>query len=147
MRIYRIDGIEYLKALYKIGKRSAIIGRNKEALFYLSVATVVWMTFHGQQLKIDRMDFQYSNLLDFLNFINKREFKEYINSREYLIDDILFFIGYISILEKEEGVAQHYFNLSQIFSRGTKKEEIIKNRIEYLKLDKEHRFSYDELID
>ncbi|HOV13241.1 MAG TPA: hypothetical protein PK771_03065 [Spirochaetota bacterium] len=29
MRIYRVDGIEYLKALYKVGKRSALIGRDK----------------------------------------------------------------------------------------------------------------------
>ncbi|HOV13240.1 MAG TPA: hypothetical protein PK771_03060 [Spirochaetota bacterium] len=105
------------------------------------------MTYHGSRLKKERMDFQYSNLLDFINFVNKKEFKEYVTDKNYIIDDVLFFIGYVSLLEKEEKISEHYFNLAKKFTKGSRKEEIITNRIEYLKLNKEHRFSYDEVID
>ncbi|HPO49885.1 MAG TPA: hypothetical protein PLO89_06115 [Spirochaetota bacterium] len=147
MRIYRIEGMEYMKAFYKVGKRASIIGRSKEALFYLSVACVLWMTHRGSEIKKERFDFQYSNLLDFLNLVTKKEFKDYVTDKNYLIDETLFFIGYSCSQENEDISAIRYYDLAKKFSVGSKREESINNRIEYLKNSPEHRLSYDEVID
>lgn len=147
LRIYRIEGIEYLRALYKIGKRASFIGRNNEAFYYLSIAAVVWMTYYGSEIKKEKFDFQYSGPLDFINFVSKKQFNEYISNDDYIMDEILFFIGYVSLTNKEEKIADHYFNLSLSFTQGSKKEESIRNRINYLKIDKSHLLSYDEVID
>lgn len=144
-RIYRIDGIEYLQALYKIGRRSALLERNSEALFYLSNAAIVWMTYYSKLIKKHHYKFQYSSPSDFINYITKRKNYE-LESEDYIIDEILFFIGYVYRLEGQDEIREHYYNLARIFSKGTKMEEDIKNLIEYLKKDKKHILTYEELM-
>ena len=145
-RIYRIDGIEYLQALYRIGRRSALLQRKSDALFFLVNAATVWMTYYSNLIKKYHFEFQYSSPTDFINYISKKRIYEY-QSEDYMMDEILFFIGYIYLLENEEEIKDHYFNLAKIFSKNTKREEEINNRIEYFKKDKEHILTYEEFID
>ena len=120
-RIYRIDGIEYLEAIYKIGRRSALLRRkNEESLFYLANAAIVWMTYYSNLIKKYHIDFQYSNPSDFINYISKDRLYEY-------------------------EIRDYYFKLALIFSKGTKREEEMKKRIDYFNLDKDYILSYDEI--
>lgn len=144
-RIYRIDGIEYLQALYKIGRRSALLERNSDALFYLANAAIVWMSYYSKLIKKYHYDFQYASPTDFINYITKKQIYEY-QSEDYIIDEILFFIGYVYRLEGQNDIRDHYYNLAMIFSKGTKREKDIKNLIEYLKKDEDHILTYEELL-
>lgn len=144
-KIYRIDGIEYLEALYKVGRRNAILQRKEDALFYLANAAIVWMTYFSNVIKRYHYEFQYSNPTDFINYISKKRLYEY-ESKDFLMDEIFFFIGYIYLLSGEEKIKDHYFNLSKIFTKGTKKEEEINSRIEYFKINKEYRLRIDEFL-
>jgi|GEM_PF-1194976 len=144
-KIYRIEGMEYLKALYMIGRRAAILQRKKEAMFYLVNAAIVWMTHYSNLIKKYHFDFQYSNPTDFINYIAKRKIYEY-ESEELLMDEILFFIGYIYYLDKDAKLYDYFFNLAKIFSKNTNKEIEIKNRIDYLLKVKDHIITYEELM-
>ena len=144
-RIYRIDGIEYLEAIYKIGRRSALLRRkNEESLFYLANAAIVWMTYYSNLIKKHHFDFQYSNPTDFINYISKDRLYEY-ETKEYIIDEIFFFIGYVFHVENELEIRDYYFKLALIFSKGTKREEELKKRINYFNFDKDYILSYDEI--
>ncbi len=144
-RIYRIDGIEYLEALYKIGRRSAILRKQSdESLFYLANAAVVWMTYYSNLIRKYQFDFQYSNISDFINYISKDRLYEY-DTKEYIIDEILFFIGYVFHVENQYDIRDYYFNLSIIFSKGTEREDELRKRIDYFKLDKDYVLSFEEL--
>ena len=144
-RIYRIDGIEYLEAIYKIGRRSALLRRkNEESLFYLANAAIVWMTYYSNLIKKSNFDFQYSNPSDFINYISKDRLYEY-QTKEYIIDEIFFFIGYVFHVENEYEIRDYYFNLALIFSKGTKREEELRKRINYFNLDKDYILTYDEI--
>lgn len=144
-RIYRIDGIEYLEALYKIGRRSAILRKkNDESLFYLANAAIVWMTYYSNLIKKYHFDFQYSNIYDFINYISKDRLYEY-DTKEYIIDEILFFIGYVHHVGNQYKIRDYYFNLAIIFSKGTEREDELKKRIDYFKLDKDYVLSLEEI--
>ncbi len=144
-RIYRIEGIEYLEALYKIGRRSAMLRRkNEESLFYLVNAAIVWMTYYSELIRKYHFEFQYSNPTDFINFISKDRLYEY-ETEEYIIDEIFFFIGYVFHIENEYEMRDYYFKLSLIFSKGTKREEEMKKRIEYFKIDKDYILTFEEI--
>ncbi|OHD15293.1 MAG: hypothetical protein A2086_00840 [Spirochaetes bacterium GWD1_27_9] len=146
-RIYRVDGIEYLKALYKIGKRASLIQKKEEALFFIANAGIVWMTYYSNLIKKEKYDFQYASPVDFINYVTKKNIGEYISEKDYLIDEIMFFIGYLELLYNEDDIAKHYFDLAIMFSKGTKRENEIKSRIDYFKRDRNHILSYEELID
>lgn len=144
-RIYRIDGIEYLTALYKIGKRSALLNRKEDAIFFLVNASIVWMTYYSSLIKKVEEDFQYAGPADFIPFLSNRDKYEYI-ADDYIMDEIMFFIGYVYGLDKDYKIRDSYFRLSQSFSKGTKRESEILNRIEYFKKDPEHILGYEEFV-
>lgn len=144
-RIYRIDGIEYLEALYRIGFRSSLLNRKEDAMFFLVNAAIVWMTYYSSLIKKVESEFQYSGPSDFISFLNSKNKYEYVKEN-YIMDEIMFFIGYISGLEKNYKIRDSFFNLAISFSKyGSKSSEIF-NRVEYIKKDPEHIISYDEII-
>ncbi len=144
-RIYRIDGIEYLHALYKIGFRSALLNRKEDAIFFLANAAIVWMTYYSSLIKKVDTDFQYASPADFVPFLENKSKYEYSND-DYIIDEIMFFIGYIYGLDKNYKIRDSFFNLALTFSKNTSKRSEIFNRIEYFKRDPEHILGYEEFI-
>lgn len=144
-RIYRIEGIEYLDALYKIGRRNAILQRNDEALFFLVTAAIVWMTYYSDVIKKFHFEFQYTTPADFINYLAKKRLYEY-ESKEFVMDQIFFFIGYIYLLKNQTQINEHYFNLSKIFSQNTGREEEITAKIEYFKVTKDYKLRLDEFL-
>ncbi|HOJ65271.1 MAG TPA: hypothetical protein PLE45_12715 [Spirochaetota bacterium] len=144
-RIYRIDGIEYLMALYRIGVRSALLNRKEDAIFFLANAAIVWMTYYSSLIKKYEEDFQYAGPADFIPFLNNKNKYEYITD-DYIMDEIMFFIGYVYGVDKNYKIRDSYFNLSLAFSKGTNREVEIFNRIEYFKKDPEHILGYEEFI-
>jgi hypothetical protein len=144
-KIYRIDGIEYLEALYKIGRRSAMLQRKSEALYFLSISADIWMTYNASLIKKTNFDFQFASPEDFINYISKKRIFEY-NEEQNQMDYILFFIGYVFLLDKQDKIKDHFFNLALIFSKNTSMEEEIKKRIDYFKKDENHILTYDEFL-
>jgi hypothetical protein len=144
-KIYRLDGMEYLKALYKIGRRAAILQRSDEALYYLSIAAIVWMTYYSELIKKNEYDFQYADPSSFINYISKKKLFEY-ESEEYYMDLIFFYIGYVNKLKKEDKIKDYYFNLAVIFSKNTDRTNELQNLIEYLQKDKDYLLTYNELM-
>ncbi len=147
-RIYRIEGMEYLKALFHIGKRSALLQRKQDALYYLSLASVVWMTYYSELIKESEFDFTYVGPADFVNFINEKGKYEY-SSNEYIIDEALFYIGYIYYLDDVREIKDYFFNVSKAFTKGTNKEAELFSLIDFLnKKAKEeiHILKYNEII-
>jgi len=142
-KIYRIDGIEYLVALFKVGIGNVILQRKEEALYYLVNAAIVWMTYYSNIIKKYHYEFQYSNPTDFINYISKKRLYEY-ESKDYIMDEIFFFIGYIYLLEKQNIIKDHYFNLAKIFSKNTDREEEIQARIDYFNINPNYRIKIDE---
>ncbi|MBN2544636.1 MAG: hypothetical protein JXB50_02485 [Spirochaetes bacterium] len=142
-KIYRIDGIEYLEALYKIGKRNAILQRKEESLYYLVNAAIVWMTYYSNIIKKYHYEFQYSNPTDFINYISKKRLYEF-ESKDYIMDEIFYYIGYIYLLENQSTIKNHYFNLAKIFSKNTDREEEIQARIDYFNINPNYRIKIDE---
>lgn len=145
-RIYRVDGIQYLQALYKVGRRSALLKRRDDALFYLSNAAIVWMTYYNELIKKRDMNFQYTAPVDFINYVTKNNLFEYI-SEDYLIHEIMFYTGYCYFVNGDEQIMRLYFDLAKMFSKGTDKEEEIADRIAFLLDNRDHRMTYDEIID
>lgn len=144
-RIYRLDGIIYLKALYMIGRRSAILQRKYESLFYLSCATIVWMTYYGDLIKQNQYSFQYTNPVDFINYVTKKNLYQYMSSSDFIIDKIIFFIGYNYQVDGDEEVKEYFFDLAKIFSSGTDHEKTMTDMVEYFKINPEHRLTFNEI--
>jgi len=145
-KIYQIDGMEYLQALYKIGRRSALLQRSDDAMYYLVNSAIVWMTYYYKLIKKHNSDFKYTDPSDFINYIAKQRLYEY-TSDDYIIDEIFFYIGYLFKLQGQSKLMDHYFGLAKIFSKGTKRELDIANRIEYFNKDKDHILTYEEILD
>jgi hypothetical protein len=143
-RIYKLNGIEFLEALYKIGRRSSILQRDKEALFYLTNAAVIWMTYYSTIIRKYYDDFKYSNPVDFLNFLSKNRIEEY-STNDFFIDEIFFYIGYTFLIVKKNDLKDYYFNLALSFSKDTKDYEDLKDRINYFKIDKNYFLKLEEL--
>lgn len=144
-RIYRVEGIEFLEALYKVGRRSALLQKKKDALFYLSNAAIVWMTYYSGLIKTINYNFQFTGPFDFINYLSEDEiFKE--TSEGILIDEIMFYIGYIFYINRDYNLAEHYFKLAESFSKNTTKEVEIKSRIIFLMENKDHILSYEEIL-
>jgi len=146
-RLYREDGIEYYKAFYKIGRRSAILQRPDDALFYLANAGVILMTFNSGFIKKLDFHFQYSGPVDFLPYTVKNNLEENLNGKGSSFSEMLFFIGYANKLKNKDKIKDFYYDLALKFSKGTKLESELKNRIKYLSVDKNHFLSYEELLD
>jgi tetratricopeptide (TPR) repeat protein len=144
-RLYREDGIEYFKAFYKIGRRSALLQRPDDALFYLANAGVVLMTLEANIIKKSDYGFQYSGPVDFIKYYPKKERTLNLSEVSNNFDETMFFIGYANKLKGKEDLKNYYFDLALKFSRGTTNEQEIKNRIDYFKIDKDHLLSYEEL--
>ncbi len=144
-RIYRIDGIVYLKALYEVGKRSSILQRHDDALYFLSIAAIVWMTYYDLIIKSEVYSFSYSSPADFINFMTKKSISEY-KSNDYIVDQIMFYIGYAAQLKNETSIKNHYYNLAIKFSEGTKREIEIKKRINYFIINPAHKLSYQDIV-
>lgn len=145
-KIYRIDGIEYLKALYKVGRRNAILQRKEDALFYLANAAIVWMTYYANVIRTYHYGFQYSGPSDFINYIAKKRLYEY-ESKDFIMDEIFFFIGYVYLTLGNDKLKDYYFNLAKIFSKNTDKEEEINSRIELFKINKNYRLTHQDFLD
>jgi len=143
-RIYRLSGIEYLEALYKVGRRSSILEKDKEALFYLTCASIVWFTYFSEIIKNYNSDFQFSTPVDFINYLLKIRSREQIES-DLIIGEIFFYIGYTNYILKRNNIKDYFYNFAISFSKNTKKEEEIKNRINYLKIDKNYILKFDEI--
>lgn len=145
-RIYRVEGIQYLQALYKVGRRSALLKRGDDSLFYLSNAAIVWMTYYNELIKKRDLNFQYTAPVDFINYVTKNNLFEYI-SEDYIIHEIMFYIGYNYFVTGDEEIMRLYFDLAKMFSKGTDKEEEIADRIAFLMSNRDHRMTYDEIVD
>ncbi len=147
-RIYRIDGIQYMKALFEQGKRAALLQRPDDALFYLVNAAVVWMTYYDSLVKQYQDSFQYTNPIDFINYLSDKRINKNISTEDRaIIDDIMFFLGYASLLKDNEDIATYYFDIAITFSKNSGREAEITNRVEYFKIDKKYRIMYSELKD
>ena len=142
-RIYKLNGIEYLEALYKIGRRSSVLQRDKEALFYLANAAIVWMTFYSNIIKKYYENFQYTGPIDFFNYLSKNRIDEY-STKDFFIDEIFFYIGYVYLIDKKNELKDYYFKLALNFSKNTKNEEELKNKINYFKIDKNYLLKLEE---
>jgi len=145
-RIYRIDGIEYMKALYMIGKRSALLQRKKESIYYLTLASIIWMTYYDSLIKIYHFDFQYSGPADFIPYLKKKDIVGNIPPEDYLMDRIFFFIGYLYHISGDNDLQKYYFNLSLAFGIHEEKFSQIKKLIEYFDLNSAYKLQYDEII-
>ncbi len=144
-RIYRINGIVYQKALYEIGRRSAILQRTEDALFYLVCAAIVWMTYYDTIIKTENFFFSYSGPADFINFVTKSTLGSY-RTNDYIIDEIMFYIGYANHLNNQMNIRNHFFNLATKFAEGTDRSIELRNRINYFNLVRDYRISYNEII-
>ena len=144
-KIYRIDGIKYLNALYKIGVHEAIMQKRDEALFYLSLATVVWMTYYGNEIKGFLPNFQYESPVDFTNYMKNKRFAEYINE-DFIIDYLMFYIGYIHHSNKSFETAAHYFTLAKTYSHFSGRHIMIRDLISYLESHPDHLITYEEIL-
>ncbi len=133
-KLYRIDGMEYYKALYKIGRRAALLQQNDDALFYLANAAIVWMTNYSEIIKKTDFDFQFTDPASFINYISNKKLFEY-GSGDYYMDLVFFYIGYVNKLKKENKARDYYFNLAVIFSKNTNRTEVLQGLIEYMKKD------------
>lgn len=145
-KIYRIDGIKYLEALYMLGRREAILQKKNESLFYLSCAAIVWMTYYGDHIKKRIADFQYEGPADFLNYIKNSMFSGYI-TKDFIVDKIMFYIGYNFFLNREYEVMDHYFKLSIAYSDKSGRKILLSDMISYLSSHKDHILTYQELLD
>jgi tetratricopeptide (TPR) repeat protein len=144
-RIYRDDGIEYFKALYKIGKRSSLLGRPDDALFYLANAAVVYMTYKAGKIRETNYQFQYAGPVDFIKFAGKKEYST-IGGNDYF-DEVLFFIGYANRQKGNNKISGYFFDLALRMSKGTARESEIKNRIEYLGISRDNVLTNDEFLE
>jgi len=145
-KIYRIDGIQYMVSLFEQGKRAALLQRPDDALFYLVNAAIVWMTYYDSLIKKYQNSFQYTNPIDFINYLSDKRINRNISKEDRaIIDDIMFFLGYASLLKDNEDIANYYFDIAIAFSKSSGRENEITNRVEYLKRDKNYRFVYSEL--
>ena len=145
-RIYRIEGIQYMRALFEQGKRSALLQRPDDALFYLVNAAIVWMTYYDSLIKNYQNSFQYTNPIDFISYLsNKRINKNISQEDSAIIDDIMFFLGYSSLLKDNEDIANYYFDIAIAFSKNSGRENEITNKVEYLRRNKDYRITYSEL--
>jgi hypothetical protein len=146
-RIFKEEGIEYQEALFKIGRRSAILGRYDDALFYLSNSAIVFMTYNSDTIRKTEYNFQYSGPVDFINYLTRKDFAEYFSFDSYYFDEILLFIGYVNQKKGENTIASYYYDLSLTFSKMNKRVNEIKYMVEYLKKNKDHNITYEEIKD
>ncbi|MCG8572758.1 MAG: MC/SLC25 family protein [Spirochaetes bacterium] len=145
-RIYRNEGIKYLKALYKIGFRSALLKRKDESLFYLANAAITWMTFNNDYVKQFYFDFQYAGPIDFINYITNKNVYEYYSDND-IMNEIMFYIGYNFYLNNEAEIMDHFFQLANKFSLTNEQREEMDDRIYYLLTHPGHMITYDEILD
>ena len=144
-RIYRVDGIKYLEALFKVGRRAALLKRKNESLFYLANAAIVWMTYYNIFIKNYNYNFQYSSPVDFINYLSNRNIFEYL-SEDYLIHEIMFYIAYNFYLNDQDVIMNQFFELSRKFGAGTDEEEILIDRIAFLLENRGYVITYEEII-
>lgn len=147
-KIYRLeDGMKYFHALYKIGKREAIAQRVNDSLFYLSCAAIVWMTYFSQEIRKDQSGFQYDGPSQFLNYLNNPAFSMDIVGNDFLMDKVMFYIGYNYFLNREYKIMSHYFDLAIAFADKIGRGNLIRDRVNYLNQNRSHILTYKELLD
>ena len=144
-KIYRIEGIKYLKALYQLGVHEALLQKQNESLFYLNLATIVWMTYYGTEIKKFVPEFQYEGPVDFINYIKNNRFSKHVND-DFIIDKLMFYIGYNLFINREYQIASHYFKLSLIYAESTGRLVMIRDQINYLENNKDHVLTYEEIL-
>jgi hypothetical protein len=144
-RIFREDGIEYQKALYKIGRRSALMGRYDDALFYLSNAAVVFMKYNSDIVKKRDFEFQYEGPVDFIQIFNRKDLEGSFCFKPYYFDETLFYLGYSNQKKSETGIADYFYDLAVTFSKFSKSASDMKYRTDYLKKNSDHKITYDEI--
>lgn len=144
-KIYRLDGMKYLEALYKLGRHEAIMQRRNESLFLLSCAAIVWMTYYGNEIKKTASDFQFEGPVDFINYINNQRFLRYINE-DFIVDKLMFYIGYNHFINRDYEISSHYFKLSLIYAERTGRTVMLRDKINYLSNNKDHVLTYEEIL-
>jgi tetratricopeptide (TPR) repeat protein len=144
-RIYRIDGMEYLWALYKIGQRSALMEKHDDALFFLSNAAIIWMTDYSSLVKARNFDFQYASPSDLISYFQKKKVYSHV-SEDYFFHEILFYIGYVYHLKSDRQISDLYFDLAMKFSKGTGHEVDIRNRVNYFTVDPDYTLTWKDIV-
>ncbi len=144
-RIYRLEGTEYLKALYKIGRHSALLQRKDDSLFYLTVATVVWMTNCSEIVRQNVYGFSYTGPADFISVLKNISDYQYVTD-ETIIEEILFYIGYAYHLDRNYKIRDNYLNLAQSFAVNSGKKNKIAVLCRTLLSDENHILSYEEIF-
>lgn len=144
-RIYRLEGIEYLRALYKIGRHSALLQRKDDSLFYLSVATIVWMTNCCDLVKRNVYDFSYAGPTDFIAVLKDISEYQYVTD-ETIIEEILFYIAYAYHIDNNFKIRNNYIELAETFAQNSSKRNKIAILCETLRRNDNHILSYEEIF-
>jgi hypothetical protein len=144
-RIFREDGMEYHKALYKIGRRSALMERYDDAMFYLANAAVVYMKYNSDVIKKRDYEFSYEGPLDFVEFFSRKDYDGMFSFKPYYADEILFYLGYANQKKNEYRIADYFYDLSLTYGRFADKANDLQYRIEYLKKNRNHKITYSEI--
>lgn len=143
-KVYRFEGIKYLKALYMVGRRCAVLQRNEESLFYLSSAAIVWMTYYSGMIKEQNDIFQYEGPSDFINYIKNNVHLEFMKDN-YVIDFIMFYIGYNAHVSRDYAIMKYYFDLSRAFSVAGGRSDEIRDMVSFLSKNKNYLMNFSEM--
>ena len=142
-RVYRLEGIEYMKALYSIGKHAVMQQRKDDGLFYLTLAAIVWMTSCSDLVKRNVYDFSYAGPTDFIVVLNDIAKYQYVTD-ETIIEEILFYIGYAYHIDHNYKIRDNYLELAQTFASNSSKRNKIGILCETLRRDANHILRYEE---
>ena len=142
-RVYRLEAIEYMKALYSIGKHAVMQQRKDDGLFYLTLATIVWMTSCSDLIKRNVYDFSYAGPTDFIVVLNDIQKYQYVTD-ETIIEEILFYIGYAYHIDHNYKIRDNYLELAETFAANSAKRNKISILCETLRRDSSHKLTYEE---
>ncbi|MBP5706375.1 MAG: hypothetical protein J6W76_03740 [Spirochaetales bacterium] len=142
-RVYHLEGIEYMKALYAIGKHAVMQQRKDDGLFYLTLATIVWMTSCSDLIKRNVYDFSYAGPTDFIVVLNDIQKYQYVTD-ETIIEEILFYIAYAYHIDHNYKIRDNYLELAETFAANSAKRNKISILCETLRRDSSHKLTYEE---
>ena len=144
-RIFREDGMEYYKAFYRIGRRSALMERYDDALFYLANAAIVYMKYNSDIIKKRDYQFRYESPLDFTQYFNRKDFKDSFSFEPYYFDEVLFYAGYVNQKMSEYKIAGYFYELALTFNKYPEISTDLKYRVEFLKKNRNHTMTYADI--
>jgi tetratricopeptide (TPR) repeat protein len=142
-RVYRLEGTEYMRALYSIGKHAVLQQRKDDGLFYLTLAAIVWMTGCSDLIKRNVYDFSYAGPTDFIVVLNDIAKYQYVTD-ETIIEEILFYIAYAYHIDHNYKIRDNYLELAETFAANSSKRNKISILCETLRRDSSHKLTYEE---